>query len=72
MATDVKQLWIRRLIRVGIGAALLLVFALHVQGVQQYELIDRIESYLYDDGDAFSERRHIRDDAGARQYHRKG
>lgn len=48
MATDVKQLWIRRLIRVGIGAALLLVFALHVQGVQQYELIDRIESYLYD------------------------
>lgn len=48
MATDVKQLWIRRLIRVGISAALLLVFALHVQGVQQYELIDRIESYLYD------------------------
>lgn len=44
MATDVKQLWIRRLIRVGISAALLLVFALHVQGVQQYELIDRIES----------------------------
>ncbi len=48
MATDVKQLWIRRLIRVGISAALLLVFALHVQGVRQYVLIDRIESYLYD------------------------
>ena len=48
MATNVKQLWIRWLIRVGISAALLLVFALHVQGVQQYELIDGIESYLYD------------------------
>ena len=48
MARDVKQVWIRRLIRIGISAALLLVFALHVQGVRQYELIDRIESYLYD------------------------
>ncbi len=27
---------------------LLLVFAAHIQGTQQYELIERIESYLYD------------------------
>ncbi len=48
MASDVTQRWIRRMTRIGISAVLLLVFALHVQGTRQYELIDRIESYLYD------------------------
>ena len=36
------------MIRIGISAVLLLVFALHIRGAQHYVLIDRIESYLYD------------------------
>ena len=48
MASQVRQRWIRGMIRIGISAVLLLVFALHIQGTQHYVLIDRIESYLYD------------------------
>ncbi|MCH7820787.1 MAG: hypothetical protein IIA07_02120 [Proteobacteria bacterium] len=32
MASQVRQRWIRGMIRIGISAVLLLVFALHVQG----------------------------------------
>ena len=48
MTTAVRQHWIRLLIRIGISAVLLFIFAAHIQGARQYELIDRIESYLYD------------------------
>lgn len=36
------------LIRIGISALSLVLFAMHVQGSPRFEIIDRIENYLYD------------------------
>ncbi|MCZ6716626.1 MAG: adenylate/guanylate cyclase domain-containing protein [Gammaproteobacteria bacterium] len=39
---------VRGLIRLAISGLFLVIFGLHVQGSQRLELVDRIESYLYD------------------------
>ena len=39
---------IRLLIRIGISAAALAVFALHIAGTPRFEVVDRVENYLYD------------------------
>ena len=36
------------MIRIGISALSLLLFAMHVQGSTRFEIIDRIENYLHD------------------------
>ncbi len=48
MATRAKHRWVRGLIRLTISGLFLVIFGLHVQGTLRLELIDRIESYLYD------------------------
>jgi adenylate cyclase len=48
MAKGAKQRWGRDLTRLAISGFLLLLFGLHVQGTLRLELIDRVESYLYD------------------------
>ena len=48
MASAARQRWVRLLIRIGISALSLLLFAMHVQGSPRFEVIDRIENYLYD------------------------
>ena len=48
MTTAARQRWVRALIRIGISAASLVLFAMHVQGSPRFEIIDRIENYLYD------------------------
>jgi adenylate cyclase len=39
---------VRRLVRVLISGLSLAIFALHIAGTPRFELIDRIENYLYD------------------------
>ena len=48
MSTRAINRWVRSLTRLGISGLFLVIFGLHVQGSQRLELIDRIESYLYD------------------------
>ncbi len=48
MASAAQQRWVRLLIRIGISALSLVLFAMHVQGSPRFEVIDRIENYLYD------------------------
>ncbi len=48
MVTRAKHRWVRGLIRLAISGLFLVIFGLHVQGTLRLELIDRIESYLYD------------------------
>ena len=48
MSSASRQRWIRLLIRIGISALSLVLFAMHVQGSPRFEIIDRIENYLYD------------------------
>ena len=48
MAKGAKQRWGRDLTRLAISGVLLVLFGLHVQGTLRLELIDRVESYLYD------------------------
>lgn len=48
MAKRAKHRWGRNLTRLAISGLLLVFFGLHVQGTLHLELIDRIESYLYD------------------------
>ncbi len=48
MTTAARQRWVRLLIRIGISALSLVLFAMHVQGSPRFEIIDRIENYLYD------------------------
>ena len=48
MASAAMQRWVRLLIRIGISALSLVLFAMHVQGSPRFEVIDRIENYLYD------------------------
>ena len=48
MTTAAHQRWVRLLIRIGISTLSLVLFAMHVQGSPRFEIIDRIENYLYD------------------------
>jgi adenylate cyclase len=48
MTTAARQRSVRLLIRIGISALSLVLFAMHVQGSPRFEIIDRIENYLYD------------------------
>jgi len=48
MSTRAINRWVRSLTRLGISGLFLVIFGLHVQGSQRLELIDRVESYLYD------------------------
>lgn len=48
MAKRAQRRWLRGLIRLAISGLFLVIFGLHVQGTLHLELIDRIESYLYD------------------------
>ncbi|MFQ6004999.1 MAG: CHASE2 domain-containing protein [Woeseia sp.] len=48
MISAARQRWIRLLIRIGISALSLVLFAMHVAGSPRFEIIDRIENYLYD------------------------
>ncbi len=48
MTTAARQRWVRLLIRIGISALSFVLFAMHVQGSPRFEIIDRIENYLYD------------------------
>jgi adenylate cyclase len=48
MTSAARQRWVRPLIRIGISALSLVLFAMHVKGSPRFEIIDRIENYLYD------------------------
>ena len=48
MTSAARHRWIRLSIRIGISALSLVLFAMHVQGSPRFEIIDRIENYLYD------------------------
>ncbi|MFQ5982773.1 MAG: CHASE2 domain-containing protein [Woeseiaceae bacterium] len=48
MTSAARQRWVRRLIRLGISAVSLVFFAMHVAESPRFEVIDRIENYLYD------------------------
>ena len=40
--------WIRLLVRIAISGLSLVIFAMHISGNPRFEIIDRIENYLYD------------------------
>ena len=40
--------WIRLLIKIAISGLTLVIFAMHISGKPRFEIIDRIENYLYD------------------------
>jgi CHASE2 domain-containing sensor protein len=40
--------WIRLLVRIAISGFTLLIFAMHISGKPRFEIIDRVENYLYD------------------------
>jgi adenylate cyclase len=48
MTSAARHRWVRLLMRIGISTLTLILFALHVQGSPRWEVIDRIENYLYD------------------------
>lgn len=48
MSSAARIRWIRLLIRLVISGVGLLVFAMHVAGKPSFEILDRIENYLYD------------------------
>ncbi|MCI0517597.1 MAG: adenylate/guanylate cyclase domain-containing protein [Woeseiaceae bacterium] len=48
MSSAASLRWFRLFIRLGISALSLLIFALHVASSPRFEIIDRIENYLYD------------------------
>ncbi len=48
MSSAASLRWFRLFIRLGISALSLLVFAMHVASSPRFEIIDRIENYLYD------------------------
>lgn len=48
MTSAAPQRLIRLLIRIGISGLALVLFAMHVAGSPRFEVIDRIENYLYD------------------------
>ena len=48
MSSAARLRWFRLFIRLGISGLSLLVFALHVASAPRFEIIDRIENYLYD------------------------
>jgi len=48
MSSAVRTRLIRLLVRIAISALVLVVFALHLASRPRFELIDRVENYLYD------------------------
>ncbi|MDH4048584.1 MAG: adenylate/guanylate cyclase domain-containing protein [Gammaproteobacteria bacterium] len=48
MSSAARLRWFRLLIRMGISALSLMLFAMHVASSPRFEIIDRIENYLYD------------------------
>jgi adenylate cyclase len=48
MSSAASLRWFRLFIRLGISALSLLIFAMHVASSPRFEIIDRIENYLYD------------------------
>ena len=48
MSSAVQTRLLRLLIRLGISGAAFLLFALHVASAPRFEILDRIENYLYD------------------------
>ncbi len=48
MTPEARQRSVRLLIRILISAVLFVIFSLHVQGARSWELLERIEAYLYD------------------------
>lgn len=48
MTPEARQRSVRLLVRILISAVLFVIFSLHVQGARSWELLERIEAYLYD------------------------
>jgi adenylate cyclase len=48
MSTAARTRWTRLGVRLAISGVALLVFVLHVAGAPRFEILDRIENYLYD------------------------
>ncbi len=48
MKSAERMHWIRLLVRIAISGLSLVVFAMHIAGTPRFEIIDRIENYLYD------------------------
>lgn len=48
MNSAARLRWIRLLVRIAISGLSLVVFAMHISGNPRFEIIDRIENYLYD------------------------
>lgn len=48
MNSAARLRWIRFLVRIAISGLSLVIFAMHIAGKPRFEIIDRIENYLYD------------------------
>ncbi|MEQ9562471.1 MAG: hypothetical protein RLN69_08125, partial [Woeseiaceae bacterium] len=48
MSSATRLRWFRLLVRIGISGLLFAFFAMHVASSPRFEILDRIENYLYD------------------------
>jgi len=48
MSSAARLRWIRLLVRIAISGLSLAIFAMHIAGKPRFEIIDRVENYLYD------------------------
>jgi adenylate cyclase len=48
MKSAARLRWFRLMVRIAISSLSLVIFAMHISGTPRFEIIDRIENYLYD------------------------